>query len=174
MELISSQKKLDYSAMKFYLEKNNLQYFTFFPNSEKPIKAVIYHLPPDTPAEYISNSLEGLGFNVINVRQLTTNQRALNEQTHMETLPLFLLTLIRNAKSQEILKQNGFNHTIIKVESYRAQTGLTQCCKCQNFGHVGANCKQHPRCLWCGGGHLHRECPEKMNTEPTLIAAVAP
>jgi hypothetical protein len=36
----------DYSAMISYLEKNNLHYFTFSPNSEKPIKAVICHLPP--------------------------------------------------------------------------------------------------------------------------------
>jgi hypothetical protein len=40
-----------YSAMKFNLDKNNLQYFTFSPNSEKPIKAVIHHLPPDTPTD---------------------------------------------------------------------------------------------------------------------------
>jgi hypothetical protein len=53
-----------YSAMKSYLEENNLQYFAFSPNSEKPIKAVIRHHPPDTPEEDISSSLEGLGFNV--------------------------------------------------------------------------------------------------------------
>jgi hypothetical protein len=58
----------DYSAIKPYLEKNNLQYFTFSPKSEKPIKAVIYNLSPDTPAEDISNSLEALSFNVVNVR----------------------------------------------------------------------------------------------------------
>jgi hypothetical protein len=156
----------DYSAVKSYLEKNNLQYFTFSPNSEKPIKAVIRHLPLDTPAEDISNSLEGLGFSVINVRQLTTNRRAPKRQTHLETLPLFLVTLIRNAKSQEIFKLNSLHHIIIKVESYRAQTGLTQCYNCRNFGHVWTNCKP-PRCLWCGGGHLHRECPEKTNTEST-------
>jgi hypothetical protein len=55
----------DYSAMKSYLRKNNHHYFIFSPNSEKPIKAVIHHLPADTPAEVISNSLEDLGFNVI-------------------------------------------------------------------------------------------------------------
>jgi hypothetical protein len=71
----------EYSAMKSSLEKNNLHYFNFSPNSEKPIKAVIRHLPPDTPRENISNSLENLGFNIINVRQLATNQRAPNEQT---------------------------------------------------------------------------------------------
>jgi hypothetical protein len=59
--------------MKSYLEKNNLQYFTFSPNSEKPIQAVIRHIHPDTPAENIPNSLEGLGFNIISIRQLMTN-----------------------------------------------------------------------------------------------------
>jgi hypothetical protein len=45
-------------------------------NSEKPIKAVICHLPPDTPTEDISNSLEGLGFSVISVRQMTADHRS--------------------------------------------------------------------------------------------------
>jgi hypothetical protein len=38
-----------------------------------PIKAVIQHLPQDTPVEDIFNNLEDLGFNVINVKQLITN-----------------------------------------------------------------------------------------------------
>jgi hypothetical protein len=58
----------DYSALKLYLEKNNLHYFTFPPNSEKTIKAAIRHLTPDAPAENISNSLEDLGFNVTYVK----------------------------------------------------------------------------------------------------------
>jgi hypothetical protein len=35
----------DYSAIKCHLEKNNLHYFTFSPNFEKPINAVIRYLP---------------------------------------------------------------------------------------------------------------------------------
>jgi hypothetical protein len=38
------------------------------PSSEKPIKAVIRHPHPGTPTEDISNSFEGLGFKVINLR----------------------------------------------------------------------------------------------------------
>jgi hypothetical protein len=57
---------------------------------------------------------------------------------------------------------------MIKVEAYRAQSGLTQCFNYQQFGHVWANCRQPPRCLWCGGGRLHKECPEaeKENSTP--------
>jgi hypothetical protein len=47
---IITKEMADYSAMKSNLEKNNLQYIIFSPNSEKPIKTVIRHLPRDTLA----------------------------------------------------------------------------------------------------------------------------
>jgi hypothetical protein len=30
------------------------------------------------------------------------------------------------------------------------------------------NCKQSHCCLWCGGSHLHRNCPERENASSTL------
>jgi hypothetical protein len=101
------------------------------------------------------------------VRQMTTDRTAPNGQTHVEPFPLFLVTLTSNIKCEEIFKLNSLNIIIIKVELYRAQTGLTQCYNCQNFGHVWANCKQPPRCLWSDGGYLHREWSVKTNTECT-------
>jgi hypothetical protein len=112
------KEMMDYSAMKSYLEKNNLHYFIFSPNSERPIKVVIRRHPPDTPAEDISNSFESLGFNIIYVRQMTANRTAPHGQADVETLPLFLVTLTRNFRSQEILKLNSLIHIIIKVEPY--------------------------------------------------------
>jgi hypothetical protein len=86
------------------MEKNNLHYFTFFPNSEKPIKAVIRHPPTETPAEGISNILENSSFNAINVRQITATRRTPNGKTHVESLPLFLFTLTRNIKYKKTFK----------------------------------------------------------------------
>jgi hypothetical protein len=68
-------------GQKSYLEEKDLHHFTFSPNSEKPIKAVISHLPPDMPMEGISNGLDDLGFNVINVRQMMPTRTAPNRQT---------------------------------------------------------------------------------------------
>jgi hypothetical protein len=42
---IITREMADYSAMIYYLENNNLHYFTFSTNIENPIKAVIRHLP---------------------------------------------------------------------------------------------------------------------------------
>jgi hypothetical protein len=150
----------DFAAVKSYLESRNLAYFTY-PKSLKPIKAVLRHLPTDTPAEDISDGLIDAGFDIISVKQMTSTRRSPTEGTR--NLPLFLITLPRTAKSQDIFQLKTLCHISIRVRAYKSQNGLTQCHNCQQFGHVWANCKQPPRCMWCGGGHLHKGCPEKEN-----------
>jgi hypothetical protein len=162
---VMSKEMADYSAIRHYLDSKHLSYFTFFPKSEKPMKAVIRHLLIDTPAEDIANALVDLGFDIINIKQMTSKRPTKEGGTQVANLPLFLVTLPRTEKSHTIFKLTNLCNIIIKVEAYRAQTGLTQCYNCQQFGHVWANCKQPPRCLWCGRGHLHKECPERENQE---------
>jgi hypothetical protein len=99
---IITKEMADYSAMKSYLEKNNLHYIIFSPGSEKPIKAVIRHLPSDTPSEDISNSLEDLRFNVINVRQMTANRKAPNRQTQWNPSLYSLLLNKKHKISRDI------------------------------------------------------------------------
>jgi hypothetical protein len=41
----------DFSAIKKYWERTNLPYYSYFPKPEKPVKAVIRHLPLNTRAE---------------------------------------------------------------------------------------------------------------------------
>jgi hypothetical protein len=84
---IVTKEMADFSAIRKFLEKHNLSYFTFFPKSEKPVKAVIRQLPQNTPAEDISDGLMGLGFDVINVRQVTATRRTPPEGTHIINLP---------------------------------------------------------------------------------------
>jgi hypothetical protein len=129
----------DFEAVKSHFSNSNLYYYSFFPKFKKPIKAVIRHLPPNTPAEDISDGLVNRGFDVISVKQMTTTCRSPTEGATTKPLPLFLLTLPRTAKSQEIFQLSSLCHISISVEAYRAQTGLTQCHNCQQFGHVWAN-----------------------------------
>jgi hypothetical protein len=163
---VVTKDMVDYQAVKSYFNQNSLSYFTSFPKSEKLIKAVLRHLPSNTPAQDISDGLVDLGFDVISVKQMSS-ARWSPDGSKPITLPLFLVTLPRTAKSQELFKLSGLCHICIKVEVYKSQTTLTQCFNCQKFGHVWVNCKQPPRCLWCGGGHLHKDCSEKGNTSST-------
>jgi hypothetical protein len=50
--------------------------------------------------EEISNNLEGICFDVFNMRYMTATWTAPNRQAYVEPLPLVLVTLTRNIKSQ--------------------------------------------------------------------------
>jgi hypothetical protein len=61
-----------YQAVKQFFETKSLSYYTFYPKAEKPIKAVICHLPIDTHVEDIADGLVDLGFDIISVRRMST------------------------------------------------------------------------------------------------------
>jgi hypothetical protein len=112
--------------------------------------------------EDICDGLVILGFDV---KKMTTTRRSPPEESKTTNLPPFLVTLLRTARSHEIFHLPSLCHIAMRVEAYRGQSDLSQCHNRQQFGNVWANCKQPPRCLWCGGGHLHKECPEKVNAK---------
>jgi hypothetical protein len=88
---------VDFAAVRSHLETHNLSYFTFYPKSLKPIKAIIHHLPISTLAEGSSSRLVSLGFDIISVKQLSTT-RGSAEGTGTKNLPIFLVTLPRTEK----------------------------------------------------------------------------
>jgi hypothetical protein len=82
----------DFEAVKSHFTNNNLSYYSFYPKSQKPIKAVIRHLPPNTPAQDISDGLVNRGFDVIkSIKQLTT-RRSSTEGAATRNVPLFLIS----------------------------------------------------------------------------------
>jgi hypothetical protein len=60
-----------FQSVKSHFDANNLSYYSFYPKFEKPVKAVIRHLPHNTTAEDISDGLVSLGFGVISVKKMT-------------------------------------------------------------------------------------------------------
>jgi hypothetical protein len=157
----------DFKSVKSNFDSQNLSYYSFFSASEKPIKAVIRHLPHNTSAEDISDGLVSRVFKVVSIKQMTATRHSPPEECKLISLPPFLVTLPRKAKSQGIFHLPSLRHIAIRVEAYRAQNDVTQCHNYQQFGHVWANCKQPLRCWRCGGGQLHKECPEKRDTSST-------
>jgi hypothetical protein len=99
---------VDYQSVKGHFEANNLLYYTFYPKSERPIKAAIRYLPLNTPARDIAEGLIDLGFEVISVRQMSTASRS-PEGTTSITLPLFLVTLPRTTESQDFFKLSNLS-----------------------------------------------------------------
>jgi hypothetical protein len=71
---------VDFLALISHFERNNLSYFTY-PKSDKPIKAVIRHLPHKTPADDICDALVSLGCDIISVKKMTTTRQSPPEKS---------------------------------------------------------------------------------------------
>jgi hypothetical protein len=95
---------------------------------------------------------------------MSTTRQSPAEGTTTVNILFFITTLPRTSKSHDIFKLRSLCKFANRVEAYEAQTGLAHCYNCQKFGDVWATCKQLSRCVWCGGGHLHKECMQKGNT----------
>jgi hypothetical protein len=129
---------VDFQSVKSHFDANNLS-CSFYPKSDKSMKAVIRHLPHNTPADDISDGLVNLGFDVMSVKQMTATRRSSSDGSAIINLPLFLITLPRTAKSQELFRPQSLCHIAMRMEACRAQNGLTQCRNCQQFDHVWTN-----------------------------------
>jgi hypothetical protein len=72
----------DFSAIRSHSESNDLPYFTFYLKSQKPIKAVTWHLQASPPAGDSSDVLVNPAFHVISVKQMSTT-RLLKRAPHI-------------------------------------------------------------------------------------------
>jgi hypothetical protein len=97
---VITKSMADFEAVKSHFINNNLSYYYFLSKYQKPIKAVILHLPLNTPAEDIYEGLMNLGFDVVSVKQMMTTRRSPSDEAATTNLSLLLIILPRAAKSQ--------------------------------------------------------------------------
>lgn len=59
----------------------------------------------------------------------------------------------------------------VKWETYYKKDKISQCHRCQSYGHGSLNCNQAPKCVRCAGEHLTENCVmEKDN--PNLLKCI--
>jgi hypothetical protein len=57
------------------------------------------------------------------------------------------------------------------VETYDPKCRVTQCFKCQQYGHISPDCMSQQRCGFCGGQHITEQCAEKSQATSKRCAA---
>ena len=59
----------------------------------------------------------------------------------------------------------NYNCRFYPAEKHTPQLQLTQCYKCQNWGHRASQCRGKETCGKCGNGHATKDCTWNENTE---------
>lgn len=71
------------------------------------------------------------------------------------------MTFEEQEPQQSLIKQGFYlGYSKHKTEEYHEPPQITQCFKCQLFGHTHHTCKNQTRCLRCGENHRVKDCPK--------------
>ncbi|KAG8176697.1 hypothetical protein JTE90_021128 [Oedothorax gibbosus] len=138
------------------LRSNGIQYSTYGFKENNPIKAVVRNIPSDIPTKEIKQDLIDQGIPTQNVHQLKKSVG-----TEKVTLPIFFINVDRNDGGKKIFQVTEILNIKVQVETYHKGDNITQCHKCQRYGHSQNHCNNNPRCVKCAGPQLTNDCLHK-------------
>jgi len=136
-----------------------VEYHTFQPREDKPLKAVIQNLHSSTPTELIESELE---IRLYKVRQVTNVLHKINKRP----LPLFFIDLEPTDHSNEINHLSSLLHTKVKIEEPYKPKMVSQCLNSQDYGHTRSYFGYSARCVRRGDSHSSSDCTKSRDYPP--------
>lgn len=141
----------DFQKIKSGLKDNHTEYHSFTLKTDKPIKSVIRGLPILNVEEIKSDLIEK-GFKVLNLFLL-------KGKNGLPTInPLYLINFEPGSNISAIKNLNILCHCKISIERYITSKHITQCHRCQQYGHASNNCNRQFKCLKCAEPHQTSDC----------------
>lgn len=151
-----------YRKLVAFLKGNNIVHHTYQLKEERAYRVVIKYLHYSVNTKEIESQLTLMGHkvrNVINGRHRVTKQ----------PLNIFFVDLEPASNNKDIYNINMIQNKTVVIEPPRRNKGLTQCFRCQQYGHTKTYCNRPFVCVKCGGSHSTESC-RKPNTTPAKCA----
>lgn len=139
-----------YDLIKARLIDNNIEFYTHDVNPEKYEQYLLSGITKVDIKE-LSTELEAQGFEVSSVNEIPINRPRFDNEG------LYRVTFKGSVDNAKLLRTR-LNHTVVKWKRIERQNKLTQCRRCQNFGHGSRNCNVAFKCSKCGSAHETSTC----------------
>ena len=84
-----------------------------------------------------------------------------------------LILRVDSASQANRLIKEGvvMRYDLKNAETYDPKCRVTQCFKCQQYGHISPECMSQQRCGFCGGQHVTEQCAERSQATNKRCAA---
>lgn len=151
-----AQNMQDYITLKDKVEKAKLEFHTYSVKQHKIPRMVIKNLPPNLPLEDIKEDLKQKNINFGKITQMSKKV-----EDKIINLPLFIVSFQEGVELKTVLTIKSICYYKITWEKYSNKRPITQCYKCQDYGHLATNCYRSPSCRFCGGKHESVNCDKK-------------
>lgn len=148
-----TNSKKEHQTIINKLKELSTPHHTYERYEDKLTKMVLKGLPPLNEDD-INNSIQEQGLTPIKTTKM---------KTKYEDTPVYQVIFEHETEISKIMKIKYVCHVKATWRKYRNPKMLTQCYKCQDFGHGSTNCNNKPKCVKCASDHLTTNC--KINHE---------
>lgn len=154
--IIETFNQKDFSRVKSYLDRKNLQYFSYALKKEKCKSYVVCGLPIGTNVIDLKSDVLSKQTPTLRIRNVVefTDYKVRKKSKRMQP---FIVQIDRTSSRKELYSIKnilGFNVTWKLFE----RQSVVQCHRCQRLGHVSFNCRMNYRCVKCGISHHTVPC----------------
>ncbi|XP_076660776.1 uncharacterized protein LOC143364175 [Halictus rubicundus] len=148
-----------YTLLKDIWIQKNFKFHTYTNKTEKRKTYVIQGLHNQTEIEDIERELKELGYTIQKINLMKNTKH-----------PKHMVIIVGNTNINKLKQEiRHINNVRVTWENYVSKKGITQCHRCQAWGHATTNCYARIVCLKCAGEHWTRECT-KNREEPAKCA----
>lgn len=141
-----------YNNLKTKLISENIEFFSHDISSEKIDKYILSGIPKFSIEEIIE-SLSKYQVEPLEVRAMDQKTKRFDDEG------AFIVSFKQGSTKMNNLTKVRINYVIPKWRPFvKSSNIITQCRRCQIFGHGMRNCNLNPRCCYCGLAHLAENC----------------
>lgn len=140
----------DHKKIMQDLQQMNIEHHTFA-RADQKVKKIVMKAAPGMDHGELTKEIEIL------TKKAPTDIISMNSKKNKDSHS-YLVTFNQEMDMNKIKNITGLNNIRVKWETYSKKQRITQCHRCQEYGHGQIYCYSKPRCLKCGGQHLTKEC----------------
>lgn len=126
--------------------------YTYSLPQERPLKVVLRGIPPHFTEEEVKEDLQEQGMKIESVKRMRKNKDT--------PYSMMLVTTERSDEGKKIFQLRQVQGLAVKPEPKKKSTSMSQCYRCQKFGHVQRYCTAEYKCAFCANSHTSYNCPE--------------
>ncbi|KAJ8682746.1 hypothetical protein QAD02_018538 [Eretmocerus hayati] len=149
----------DYETLIEYLRKKDHKFVSYTPSWNKTKRLVLKGLP-DLPEENTKSELTKRGIERESISLIK------KRSAPMPSCPVRLLTFPMQTDLKDLCRIKQLCYTKVTWEPYRNRKGISQCHRCQLYGHEATTCNLPPKCVKCSDNHLTKDCKKEENQPP--------
>ena len=160
----------DHSKISNKLRETKIQFYTF--SNQGPLfkKKVLKAAPFLTPEQVQKEIQEQLS----SIPSTSSSAASVGEikctklRGGKASSSSFLVTVPKTFDMGTFNKIDSLDHIKVKWERFNKKATVTQCHRCQMFGHGSTQCNRAARCVKCAGPHLTSDCEHKVRGSFTV------